>query len=197
MNRAEGEVRPRVFFEDFPNVVLYVREVPPTARAGSACSPPTPSNPSTPVIYLAKRGRMVVDRAGADDQMVLEDGTRHSTKLDDPAALRGGEVRAARSCRSIPRACSRAPGRPAASASCRVEELQARAVELEAAGHLAAQPDHGDPQEVLDPGRVLRLRAARPRARRQQSQGRQAGGFVLGIARDLRLLRRDVHRRRR
>src|SRR5436190_12052650 len=28
MNRAEGEVRPRVFFEDFPNVVLYVREIP-------------------------------------------------------------------------------------------------------------------------------------------------------------------------
>ena len=28
MNRAEGEVKPRVFFEDFPNLVLYVREVP-------------------------------------------------------------------------------------------------------------------------------------------------------------------------
>ena len=28
MNRAEGEVRPRVFFEDFPNIVLYVREIP-------------------------------------------------------------------------------------------------------------------------------------------------------------------------
>src|SRR5688572_6354569 len=26
--RAEGEVRPRVFFEDFPDVVLYVREIP-------------------------------------------------------------------------------------------------------------------------------------------------------------------------
>ena len=25
---AEGEVRPRVFFEDFPSTVLYVREVP-------------------------------------------------------------------------------------------------------------------------------------------------------------------------
>src|SRR5688572_32431382 len=28
MNRAEGEVRERVFYEDFPNLVLYVREVP-------------------------------------------------------------------------------------------------------------------------------------------------------------------------
>ena len=30
--RAESEVRPRVFFEDFPNLVLYVREVTPGAR---------------------------------------------------------------------------------------------------------------------------------------------------------------------
>ena len=30
-----------------------------------------------------------------------------------------------------------------------IEELQARAAELRGAGHLAAQPDHGDPQEVL------------------------------------------------
>ena len=28
MDRAEGEVRPRVFFEDFPGIVLYVNEVP-------------------------------------------------------------------------------------------------------------------------------------------------------------------------
>ena len=28
--RAEGEVRPRVFFEDFPDLVIYVREIPAT-----------------------------------------------------------------------------------------------------------------------------------------------------------------------
>ena len=36
--RAEGEVRPRVFFEDFPDVVLYVRECRPRAAAGPTCS---------------------------------------------------------------------------------------------------------------------------------------------------------------
>src|SRR5581483_4186440 len=28
--RAEGEVRPRVFFDDFPDITLYVRDIPPT-----------------------------------------------------------------------------------------------------------------------------------------------------------------------
>ena len=27
--RAENEVKPRVFFEDFPNLVIYVRDVSP------------------------------------------------------------------------------------------------------------------------------------------------------------------------
>ena len=38
------------------------------------------------MIFLAKRGRMVVDRQARTIQMVLEEGTRHSTKLDDPTA---------------------------------------------------------------------------------------------------------------
>ena len=34
MNRAEGEVRAREFFEDFPDMVLYVHEIPPRPAAG-------------------------------------------------------------------------------------------------------------------------------------------------------------------
>ena len=60
---------------------------------------------------------MVVDRQARTIQMVLEEGTRHSTKLEDPSAYEVLRVRAARSCRSIPRACFRAPAPPAASAS--------------------------------------------------------------------------------
>ena len=67
MNRAEGEVRPRVFFEDFPNIVLYVREIPTNGQGWLGVLAADTSNPSTPVIFLAKSGRMVVDRAGADD----------------------------------------------------------------------------------------------------------------------------------
>lgn len=86
MNRAEGEVRPRVFFEDFPNLVLYVHEVPLDGKGWLDVMAADTSNASTPVIYLAKRGRMVIDRQAQTIHMVLEDGARHTTKLEDPTA---------------------------------------------------------------------------------------------------------------
>ena len=86
MNRAEGEVRPRVFYEDFPNLVLYVREVPMDGRGWVDVLAADTSNPSQPVLYLARRGRMLIDREARTIHMALEHGTRHTTKLDDPAA---------------------------------------------------------------------------------------------------------------
>ena len=84
-DRAEGEVRPRVFFEDFPNMVLYVREVPPNGGWQDVLAADT-KNPAQPIIYLARTGRMIVDRQARTIQMVLQDGARHTTKLDDPSA---------------------------------------------------------------------------------------------------------------
>lgn len=84
-DRAEGEVRPRVFFEDFPNTVLYVREIPPTGGWEDVLAADT-SDPAQPIIYLARTGRMLVDREARTIQMVLEDGARHTTKLADPAS---------------------------------------------------------------------------------------------------------------
>lgn len=86
MNRAEGEVRPRVFFEDFPNLVLYVRDVPMDGRGWIDVMAADATNPSAPVVYLARRGRMVIDRAAETIHMVLEEGTRHTTQLEEPAA---------------------------------------------------------------------------------------------------------------
>ena len=86
MNRAEGEVRERVFYEDFPNLVLYVREVPLDGRGWIDVLAADTGNPSQPVLYLAKRGRMAIDREARTIHMVLEEGTRHITKADDPAA---------------------------------------------------------------------------------------------------------------
>src|SRR4051812_43156255 len=71
MNRAEGEVRPRVFFQDFPNVVVYVREVPTNGQGWLDVLAADTSNPSAPVIHLAKRGHMVIDRQARTIQMVL------------------------------------------------------------------------------------------------------------------------------
>ena len=86
MDRAEGEVRPRVFFEDFPGIVLYVNEVPIGGTGWSDVLAADSTDPAQPVIYLAKRGRMVIDREARTIQMVLEDGTRHRTQQADPSA---------------------------------------------------------------------------------------------------------------
>jgi LPS export ABC transporter permease LptF/LPS export ABC transporter permease LptG len=83
-DRAEGQVRPRVFFEDFPSTVLYVREVPPTGGWQDVVAADT-RNPARPILYVAKSGRMVVNREARTIQMVLEDGAQHTTKSDDPA----------------------------------------------------------------------------------------------------------------
>jgi len=86
MDRAEGEVRPRVFFEDFPNLVLYVNEVPIGGTGWIDVLAADSRNPAQPIIFLAKRGRMIINREARTIQMVLEDGTKHTTKLDDPSA---------------------------------------------------------------------------------------------------------------
>lgn len=84
-DRAEGQVRPRVFFEDFPNTVLYVREVPPAGGWQDVVAADT-RNATQPILYVARSGRMVVNREARTIQMVLEDGAQHTTKAADPAA---------------------------------------------------------------------------------------------------------------
>jgi LPS export ABC transporter permease LptF/LPS export ABC transporter permease LptG len=85
-DRAEGEVRPRVFFVDFPQTVLYVRDISPAGEGWIDVLAADTRTPSEPVIFLARRGRMLVDREARTIQMVLENGTRHTTRLDDPEA---------------------------------------------------------------------------------------------------------------
>jgi LPS export ABC transporter permease LptF/LPS export ABC transporter permease LptG len=84
-DRAEGQVRARTFFEDFPNTVLYVREVPPTGGWQDVVAADT-RNAAQPILYVAKRGRMVVNREARTIQMVLENGAQHTTRSADPAA---------------------------------------------------------------------------------------------------------------
>jgi LPS export ABC transporter permease LptG/LPS export ABC transporter permease LptF len=79
--RAEGEVKPRVFFQDFPDLVLYVRDVPPTGGWNDVFI--SDSRPGqTPAIYLARHGRVVLDPPTRTVTMALEDGTSHSVDPD-------------------------------------------------------------------------------------------------------------------
>lgn len=75
--RAEGEVRPRAFFEDFPDLVLYVREVP--AGGGWNGVFMADSRPGQQQqIYLARHGRVLINRERRTVEMLLEGGIRHT-----------------------------------------------------------------------------------------------------------------------
>jgi LPS export ABC transporter permease LptG/LPS export ABC transporter permease LptF len=74
-SRAEGEVRPRVFFEDFPSIVLYVREVPRTGGWNGVFMADT--RPGQAAVYLARHGRVLLDRDRKTVEMLLAQGSRH------------------------------------------------------------------------------------------------------------------------
>ena len=80
--RAENEVRPRVFFEDFPNLVLYVRDTPPDGVGWNDVFLADTRNPAQPEVFVTRRGRMVLDREARRVDMVLEDGAQHRIPAD-------------------------------------------------------------------------------------------------------------------
>jgi lipopolysaccharide export system permease protein len=76
--RAEGQVKPRVFFDDFPDIVLYVRAVPPSGTGwdGVFMADNRPGKPES--IYLARHGRVIINRDNRTVEMELDHGTRHT-----------------------------------------------------------------------------------------------------------------------
>jgi LPS export ABC transporter permease LptG/LPS export ABC transporter permease LptF len=139
MDRAEGEVRPRVFFEDFPNLVLYANEVPLDGRGWLDVIAADTSNSSAPIIYFARRGRMVIDREARTIHMVLEDGARHTTKIEDASAYEvvrfESTILALDPTSVFPRT---GPARGEREMS--LEDLALRAAELTAAGQSPHNP---------------------------------------------------------
>jgi LPS export ABC transporter permease LptG/LPS export ABC transporter permease LptF len=82
--RAENEVKPRVFFEDFPNLVLYVRDLPSDGRGWADVFLADTRKPREPEIFVARRGHLLLDRAQRRVDLVLLDGTRHRSPPGDP-----------------------------------------------------------------------------------------------------------------
>jgi LPS export ABC transporter permease LptF/LPS export ABC transporter permease LptG len=129
--RAEGEVRPRVFFEDFPDVVLYVREVSPSGGGWTDVFMVDNRSPATPAAFLARRGRVVIDRERRTVEMVLEDGTRHTAGSEGKYEVFGFKtlLLSLNPDTVFPRA-----GPPLGAREMSIPQLQARAAELEQQG---------------------------------------------------------------
>lgn len=83
-NRAEGEVKPRIFYEDFPNVMLYVREVSATGEGWRDVFLADMRQSDQPHIYVAAQGQVLLDREERRVDIVLRGGTGHQVNPDDP-----------------------------------------------------------------------------------------------------------------
>jgi len=85
--RAEGEVKPRIFFTDFPNFVLYARDVLPSRPGWTDVFVAETGRGDQPVIYVADHGRLALDRSKRTVELVLERGTRHSVTPDEAGRI--------------------------------------------------------------------------------------------------------------
>lgn len=82
--RAENEVKPQVFFEDFPNLVIYIRDLPADGQGWGDVFLADTRKPNQPELFLANRGRLVLDRAQRRVDLVLLDGSRHTAPAGQP-----------------------------------------------------------------------------------------------------------------
>ena len=78
---AESDIKPRVFFTNFPNRVLYVRDIQP-ATGWRDVFLADATQPEHTVVFVAKTGRLVLDREKRSVELVLENGTQHTTSRD-------------------------------------------------------------------------------------------------------------------
>ena len=191
MTRGETKIKPRVFYTDFPNLVIYVREVTPGVGWTDVMVSES-STPTQPKTYLAKKGRLLLDESKRTVQMVLIDGTHHSVNLDEPEKYEQGTFDAddARD-RSRERVSAHRPHEGRHGDDHR--GAQSRDGGSAEAEHLPAQPDHVVAEEVLDSRRLPRLHAGRARHGRQPSPRRPPRRLRPRYRRRVRLLDSDVH----
>jgi lipopolysaccharide export system permease protein len=79
--QLENDVRPQVFFTNFPNLVLYTRDVVPGTGWKDVLVAET--KPAGTDLYMAQRGRLIMDREKQTVDLVLADGTRYSSRGPD------------------------------------------------------------------------------------------------------------------
>jgi lipopolysaccharide export system permease protein len=81
--KVENDVHPQVFFDDFPNLVLYARDIPQGGGGWKDVLVADTRKADSLELYMARRGRLILNREKQTVDLVLEDGTRYSNSGPD------------------------------------------------------------------------------------------------------------------
>jgi lipopolysaccharide export system permease protein len=76
---ADSDIKPRVFFQGFPNRVIYARDVQAGGGGWREVFLADDTQPDQTTVYFADRGRLVIDRDKQRVELVLDRATRHTT----------------------------------------------------------------------------------------------------------------------
>jgi LPS export ABC transporter permease LptG/LPS export ABC transporter permease LptF len=80
--RIESEIKPRIFFRDFPNLVLYARDTPLGSHGWTDVFVADTSKGKVPQVSVARRGRILLDSTRRTAEMVLEDRVAYEMGTD-------------------------------------------------------------------------------------------------------------------
>src|SRR3977135_2446031 len=75
---AESDIKPRVFYQNFPHRVLYARDVE-RSGGGREVFLAAATKPEQTIAYMASRGRLNIDRDKKNVTLSLEDGSSDTT----------------------------------------------------------------------------------------------------------------------
>ena len=81
---ATSQIKPRVFNEDFPNIVFYLDDLSTNRQHWSRVFLADNSDPKSPRIVIARSGTWITDHSNLRLQLHLEQGTSYSVNPDDP-----------------------------------------------------------------------------------------------------------------
>ena len=82
--RAENEIKPRIFFEDFPNRILYIGDALNGGGWRQVFLADT-MKPEEPTVFTAASGQLVINREKRTVDLLLQNGSRHTANLRDPS----------------------------------------------------------------------------------------------------------------
>ncbi len=84
LRQATSQIQPRVFNDDFPNIIIYLDDLAIDKQRWSRVFLVDNTNPKAPRTLLARDGTWVTDKSDSRLQLHLEHGTIYEVDPDDP-----------------------------------------------------------------------------------------------------------------